>query len=81
MTPIPIDPDCMWNYSFCELLDLGVEIDDDWYSVGNIEYDTLDDLRGDFPFLFEYQLVPINGWKEMPLEPTEHDFDDSTDGR
>jgi hypothetical protein len=29
-------PDCMWNYSCCELMDLGVEIDDDWHSVGNI---------------------------------------------
>jgi hypothetical protein len=49
MAPIPIDPDCMCNYSFYELMDLGIEIDDDWYSVGNIEYDTLDELRGDFP--------------------------------
>jgi hypothetical protein len=29
-------------------MDLGVEIDEDWYGVGNIEYDALDDLRGDF---------------------------------
>jgi hypothetical protein len=36
MAPIPIYPDCMWNYSCCELMDLGVEIDDDWHSVGNI---------------------------------------------
>jgi hypothetical protein len=34
MAPIPIDPDCVWNYYFCELIDLGVEIDEDWYSVG-----------------------------------------------
>jgi hypothetical protein len=33
-------------------MDLGVEIDKDWYSVGNIEYDALDDLQGDFPQLF-----------------------------
>jgi hypothetical protein len=39
MAPILIDPDYMWNYSFCEWIDLGVEIDEDWYSVGNIEYD------------------------------------------
>ena len=44
MAWIPIDPNCMWNYSFYELMDLGVEIDEDWYSVGNIEYDALDDL-------------------------------------
>jgi hypothetical protein len=44
MAPIPINPDCMWNYSFCESMDLGVEIDDHWYSVSNIEYDALDDL-------------------------------------
>jgi hypothetical protein len=48
MAPIPIDQDCVWNYSFCELIDLGVEIDKDWYSAGNIEYGTLDDLQGDF---------------------------------
>jgi hypothetical protein len=62
-------------------MDLGVEIDDDWYSVGNIEYDALDNLRSDFPLLCEDDLVPINGWEEMPQEPTEYDFDDSTDGR
>jgi hypothetical protein len=48
MAPIPIDPDCMWNYSFCELIDLEVEIDEDWYGVGNIKYDKLDDLQDDF---------------------------------
>jgi hypothetical protein len=40
MAPIPIDPDCVWNYSFCEWIDLKVEIDEDRYSVGIIEYDT-----------------------------------------
>jgi hypothetical protein len=73
MTPIPIDLDCMWNYSFCEWIDLGVEIDDDWYSVGNIEYDALNDLRGDFLQLFEEDDVPINRWDEIIQEPTEHD--------
>jgi hypothetical protein len=29
MAPITIDHDCMWNYSFCELMDFGVKIDDD----------------------------------------------------
>jgi hypothetical protein len=53
MAPIPIDLDYVWNYSFYEWIDLGVEINEDWYSVGNIEYDTLDDLQGDFPQLFE----------------------------
>jgi hypothetical protein len=43
MAPIPIDIDWMWNYSFCELIDLGLEINDDWHSIGNIEYDALDD--------------------------------------
>jgi hypothetical protein len=81
MALIRIDPNCVWNYAFCELMDLGVEIDEDWYSVGNVEYDALDDLRGDFPQLFEDDVVPVNGWEEMPQEPTEHDFDDSTDGR
>jgi hypothetical protein len=72
MAPIPIDLDLVWNYSFCEWIDLGVEIDEDWYSVGNIEYDTLDDLRGDFPQLFEEENVPINGWDEIIQESTEH---------
>jgi hypothetical protein len=64
MAPIPIDLDCMWNYSFCEWINLGVEIDEDWYSVGNIEYDALDNLRGDFLQLEEDD-VPINGWDEI----------------
>ena len=78
MSPIPIDLDCMWNYSFYELMDLGVEIDEDWYSVGNIEYDELDDLQGDFPQLFEDDVVLVNGWEEIAQEPTEHDTNDST---
>ena len=81
MAPTPIDPDCMWNYFFCELMDLGVEINEDWYSVDNIEYDAFDDLRGDFLQLFEDDLVLVNGWEEMPQEPTEHDFYDSVDKR
>jgi hypothetical protein len=44
MAHIPIDPDYMWNYYFYEWIDLGVEIDEDWYSVGNIEYNALNDL-------------------------------------
>jgi hypothetical protein len=48
MAPIPIDPNYVWNYSFCKWIDLGVGIDKDWYNVGNIEYDALDNLRGDF---------------------------------
>ena len=79
MASIPIDPNCMWNYSFCEWIDLRVEIDDDWYSVGNIEYDALDDLRGHFPQLFEEDDVPINGWNEMIQEHTEHDEEGSKD--
>jgi hypothetical protein len=76
MAPIPIDPDCVWNYSFCEWIDLGVEIDEDWYSVGNIEYNALDDLRGDFPQLIEEENLPINGWDEIIQEPTEHGMND-----
>ena len=37
MAPISIDLDYVWNYFFCEWIDLGVEIDEDWYSVGNIK--------------------------------------------
>ena len=81
MAPIPIDPDYIWSYSFCKLMDLGVEIDEDWYSVGNIEYDALDDLQGDFSQLFEDDVVPIGDWEEIAQEPTKHDINDSTDGR
>jgi hypothetical protein len=38
---------------FCDLIDLRVKIDDDWYIVGNIDYDGLDNLRDDYPHLFE----------------------------
>jgi hypothetical protein len=76
MAPIPIDPDCVWNYSFREWIDLGVEIDEDWYILGNIEYDALDDLQDDFPQLFEEENVPINGWDEIIQEPTEHGSND-----
>jgi hypothetical protein len=34
--------------------------------VGNIEYDMLNDLRNDFLQLFEDDVVPVNGWEEMP---------------
>jgi hypothetical protein len=72
MASIPIDPDYVWNYSFCEWINLGVEIDEDWYSVGNIEYEALNDLLGDFPQPFENDDVLTN---------TEHDGEDSTDER
>jgi hypothetical protein len=81
MEPIPIDLDCMWSYSFYELMDLEVKIDEDWYSVGNIEYDTLNDLQGDFSQLLEDDIVPVNGWEEIAQEPTKHDTNDSTDRR
>jgi hypothetical protein len=80
MAPIPINPDCVWNYSLCERIDLGVEIDEDWYSVGNNEYDALDNSRDDFSQLFEEDDVPINGWDKIVQEPTKHDKGDSTDG-
>jgi hypothetical protein len=81
MAPIPINLDCVWNYSFCESIDLGVEIDEDCFSVGNIEYDALNDLRGDFPQLFEDDDVLINGWDKIIQEPIKHDKRDTTDGR
>jgi hypothetical protein len=40
--------------------------------VGNIEYDALNDLRGDFLQLFEEENVLINGWDEIIQESTEH---------
>jgi hypothetical protein len=49
--------------------------------VGNIEYDALDDLCGDFSQLFEEDDVPINGWDEIIQEPTKHGEEDSTDER
>jgi hypothetical protein len=49
--------------------------------VGNIKYDTLDDLQGYFLQLFEEDGVPINGWDEIIQKPTEHDEEDSTDER
>ena len=65
MAPIPINPNCMWNYSFCELMDLGVEIVAHWCSIGNIEYDTLDDLRCDILQLLADDVVPVAGWEEI----------------
>ena len=44
--------------------------------MGNIEYDALDDLRGNFSQLFEEDNVPINGWDEIIQEPTEHGMND-----
>lgn len=67
-----MQPDCMWNYSFCEWIDLEVEIDDDWYKVGNIEYDALHDLR---------KLVPTDGWDKIAQEPTVHEPCEATDLR
>jgi hypothetical protein len=61
MTPITIDPDCIWNYSFCELMGLGVEIDEDWYNVGNIEYDAHVHLQGDFQQLFVDNVMLVDG--------------------
>ena len=71
----------MWNYYFCELIDLVVEIDDDLHSIGNVVYDALDDLRGDFPQLFEDDVVQVNVWEEIAQEPTKHDTNDTTDVR
>jgi hypothetical protein len=62
-------------------MDLGVEIDEDRYSVGNIEYNTLDDLQGDFLQLFEDDVVLVGDWKEIAQEPTKHNINDSTNGR
>ena len=44
-------------------MDLGVEIDKDWNSVSNIEFDALDDLWGDFSKLFEVDVVPVGDWE------------------
>ena len=78
MAPIPIDSNCVWNYSFCKWIDLEVEIDEDWYSVGNIEYDALNDLHGDFPQLFKKDDVLINECDKIIQKPTKHDEKGST---
>lgn len=36
--------------------EVGVEYDDNWYSVGNIDYEALDDIPGD---LLHYMLMLI----------------------
>jgi hypothetical protein len=51
----------VWNYYFCEWIDLRVEFDKDWYRMGNIEYDAFDNLCDDFPQRFEEDDVLING--------------------
>jgi hypothetical protein len=71
----------MWNYSLCELMDLGVKIDEYWYSFGNIEYDALDDIRADFLHLFEDDVVSVDGWKKIAYEATKHNTDDPTNER
>jgi hypothetical protein len=79
MARIPTNIDCVWNHSFCDLIDLGVEIDEDWHSVGNIDYDALDDLQGDYPHLFEDDAteLPTNEWDELTQETTEHGDDEA----
>jgi hypothetical protein len=64
-------------------MDLGVEIDEDWYSIGNIDYDALDELWGDYPHLFKDNVaeIPSNGWDEIAEEITEHGNDEALDMR
>ncbi len=67
MANIPMDPNCTWNYSICKFIYLRVDIDEDWYSAGNIDYDALDDLRDNYPHLFEDEGAEIlaNGWDNI----------------
>jgi hypothetical protein len=46
---------------FCELINLGFKIDDDWNSVGSIEYDALDDFQVNFSHPFKDEEVQIGG--------------------
>ena len=62
-------------------MDLGVEIEEDWYSVSNIEYDALDNLQGHFLQLFEDDVVSVDGWKKIAYEATKHNTDDPTNER
>jgi hypothetical protein len=77
------EPRLCMNYSFCELMDLGVKIDEDWCNVGNIDYDALDDLQDDYPYLFEDEAaeIPSNGWDEITQEITKHGDDEALDMR
>lgn len=77
------EPKLHMNYSFCELIDLGVKIYEDWYSAGYIDYDALDDLRDDYPYLFEYEAakIPANGWDKITQEITKHGDDEALDMR
>lgn len=52
MVKIPIDPDCEWNYLFFEWMRLGVDYLEEWYSVGNIDYDVLENLLDDLPHFY-----------------------------
>jgi hypothetical protein len=64
-------------------MDLGVETDEGWYNVGNIDYDALDDLQGNYPHLFEDEGVdiPANGWDEITQGTTEHGDNEALDRR
>ncbi|GLT53675.1 hypothetical protein SLA2020_269320 [Shorea laevis] len=42
MAEAPVNPNRLRKDSMDEPLDLGVELDDDWYNVDNIVYDSLD---------------------------------------
>jgi hypothetical protein len=64
-------------------MDLGVKRDEDWYNVGNINYDALNDLRDDYPHLFEDEAaeIPANGCDEITQEIIEHGDDEALDTR
>ncbi|GLT53536.1 hypothetical protein SLA2020_268010 [Shorea laevis] len=79
--------DCTRKDSLDKLLDLGVELDDDWYDVDNIVYEPLDDLDDVGNIMYDplgnqyvyvwkenVQAPPaqINGWEEIFQEITEH---------
>ena len=49
--------------------------------MGNIEYDALNDLQGNFLQLFGDDDVPINRWDEIIQEPIKHNEGDSMDER
>ncbi|GLT57418.1 hypothetical protein SLA2020_303910 [Shorea laevis] len=85
MAGAPITLDCSRKDSLDELVDLGVEIGDDWYDVDNIVYDPRDDLYNVGNIMYdplEDQFVyvwneyvqalstRINGWDEIFQEIT-----------
>ena len=51
---------------------LGVEYDDNWYSVGNINYDALDDQPNDPPYFYADLYLEQLKAEAMVVAPIDH---------